>query len=71
MVNLALKGDFEKAKKIHYKLLPFLSLIFAEGNPAGVKSALQCMGICEDGLRLPLTPVSKQLAVRISQFVNF
>lgn len=71
MVNLALKGDFEKAKKIHYKLLPFLSLIFAEGNPAGVKSALQCMGICEDGLRLPLTQVSKQLAVRISQFVNF
>jgi 4-hydroxy-tetrahydrodipicolinate synthase len=71
LVNYALKGDFENAKKLHYKLLPLLPLIFAEGNPAGIKSAMKVMGICEDVLRLPLTPVSKQLALRISQFVNF
>jgi 4-hydroxy-tetrahydrodipicolinate synthase len=70
MVRLSLKGDFKKAQQKHYQLLGFNELIFKEGNPGGIKSALKAMGICDDHVRLPLVPVSKTLASSIHQFVK-
>jgi 4-hydroxy-tetrahydrodipicolinate synthase len=58
MVNFALKGDFENARKNHYKLLDITNLFFAEGNPGGVKAALKIMDIMQDNLRLPLVNIS-------------
>ena len=58
MVRKALKGDFKGALPAHYSLLEFTRLCFTEGNPAGVKAAMQELGICKDYLRLPLVPVS-------------
>lgn len=58
MILLALKGDFERAREQHYELLSFTESLFAENNPAGLKVALQEIGICESHLRLPLVPVS-------------
>lgn len=66
MVRHALAGNYEEARKLHYKLLPFASLLFAEGSPAGVKSALATMNIIPNYLRLPLTPVSKNLQALIA-----
>ncbi|MBC7567827.1 MAG: 4-hydroxy-tetrahydrodipicolinate synthase, partial [Pedobacter sp.] len=43
----------------------FTKLIFAEGNPAGVKAALKHFGVCEDHLRLPLVKVSQSLRQQI------
>jgi 4-hydroxy-tetrahydrodipicolinate synthase len=66
MVRHALAGNYEEARKLHYKLLPFAILLFAEGSPAGVKSALATMNIIPNYLRLPLTPVSKNLQALIA-----
>lgn len=66
MVKLALNGDFEQARKLHYKLLPTVRLMFAEGNPAGVKAYLSQMGVIQNVLRLPLVNVSDDLYARIA-----
>lgn len=65
LVNFIHQKDFASAQKINEKLIDFTRLMFAEGNPAGVKSALQSLNICTDTLRLPLTPVSPQTAGKI------
>jgi 4-hydroxy-tetrahydrodipicolinate synthase len=61
MVNLCLKGDFKKALPFHEKLLPFSNAIFEEGNPTGIKAALEMMGLIQNNLRLPLVKSSKNL----------
>lgn len=70
MVNAANDGDFETARKLHYKLLSGIDLLFAEGNPAGVKQVLTDMGIIENNLRLPLIPASDELAEKLGAFVK-
>jgi 4-hydroxy-tetrahydrodipicolinate synthase len=70
MVRLALEGNFNEAKKLHYKLLPAIDLAFAEGSPSGIKAFLEVMGIAPNYLRLPLVPVSKDLYKKIENFVK-
>ena len=69
MVKLALKGKFEDAKKLHYKLLDITECLFKEGNPAGIKELLQHMKICENNLRLPLVKVSNELSDKIKKMM--
>jgi len=59
MVRLALDGQYDKARKLHYKLLTFTNLLFSEGSPSGVKAALSIMNVTQEYLRLPLVEVSK------------
>ncbi len=59
MVRAALKNDFKTARQIHYKLLDFTDSLFLEGNPAGVKAALEVLGITSKFVRLPLASVSR------------
>jgi 4-hydroxy-tetrahydrodipicolinate synthase len=66
MVNASLKGDFEVARPIHNELLAITKMFFEEGNPGGVKVALENRAIMSQNLRLPLVPVSLSLAERIS-----
>lgn len=70
MVNNALSGDYAASRKLLYKILPGMDLLFVEGNPAGVKCVLQHMGICEDHLRLPLVNVSTETDEKIKVFVR-
>jgi len=56
MVRLALAGDYEGARVIHHRFTELFSLLFVDGNPAGVKSMLNAMGMIENKLRLPLVP---------------
>lgn len=56
MVRLALAGDYESALLIHHRFTELFSLLFVDGNPAGVKSILHVMGYIENQLRLPLVP---------------
>lgn len=69
MVQAALAGDFEKAKRLHFRLLPGYDLLFAENNPAGVKYFLQAMGLIENHLRLPLVPLSASVAAQVQQYL--
>ena len=56
MVRLALAGDYDSARTIHHRFTELFSLLFVDGNPAGVKSMLSMMGLVENRLRLPLVP---------------
>jgi 4-hydroxy-tetrahydrodipicolinate synthase len=58
MTRAALNGDFASARKIHYKLLPFIRAAFIETNPAPVKWACAKKGFPAGALRLPLVPVT-------------
>ncbi|RJP28203.1 MAG: 4-hydroxy-tetrahydrodipicolinate synthase [Candidatus Omnitrophota bacterium] len=49
------KGNIVKARNIHLKLLPLIKALFIETNPIPVKTAMGLMGMCEPGLRLPMT----------------
>lgn len=70
LVRLALEGKFAEAKTIHYKILELTRLMFAEGNPTGVKAALTKQKIIENNLRLPLVPASKELQTKIDRWVD-
>lgn len=70
MVRLALQGDFEKARAIHYELLPLANAMFYETNPMCVKKALEIMGMCGGELRLPLVPVKKETATAIESVME-
>jgi 4-hydroxy-tetrahydrodipicolinate synthase len=59
MVRNALDGNFDKARKLHNKLLEITQSIYVDGNPAGVKGLLSVMNICSEYLRLPLVNVNK------------
>nr|WP_294950259.1 4-hydroxy-tetrahydrodipicolinate synthase [uncultured Mucilaginibacter sp.] len=69
-VRLCLQGDFKAAQKAHYGLIEFTRLMFTEGSPAGVKSALKHLGVCGDTLRLPLVPVSEVTAEKIEEQIG-
>jgi len=59
MVNLGLKGEMKKAREIHYKLTDFTRSISADGNPSGIKAALEIKEIISNNLRLPLVKIEK------------
>ena len=71
MVRLCLNGDFKAALPAHYSMIEFTRLMFTEGSPAGIKSALKNLGICGDTLRLPLVPVSEGTAAKIKEQIDF
>lgn len=66
MIDLALKSKFEKARHIHYKYTQLIDLLFADGNPAGIKSVMNTLGLCQNYLRLPLTGVSRTTGTKIN-----
>jgi len=65
MVHSGISGDFATANEEHYDLMKMTRLMFAEGNPGGVKEALVYREICENHMRLPLVPVSGSLKTEI------
>lgn len=60
MVHLALDGNFEKARRLHYRIWNLMNANFIESNPIPVKTALSLMGKIELGLRLPLVPLEEK-----------
>ncbi len=65
MVKASLEGNFELARKKHYDLLHITKLFFTEGNPGGVKIALEELNWMKSFMRLPLVPVSEGLKAQI------
>lgn len=66
MVRACLNNDYPTAQKLNYQLNDFIAMLFAEGNPAGVKSALKQLNIMEAFLRLPLIKASEGLSEKIA-----
>ena len=69
MVHLMQEGRLAEARLIDQSLLDLYTLMFFEGNPAGVKSALAALGKIEERLRLPLVPVSETTKKRIAEII--
>jgi 4-hydroxy-tetrahydrodipicolinate synthase len=54
LVESALKGDFKKAKELHYHLLPLFKAVFIETNPIPIKTMMNLVGVKAGPCRLPL-----------------
>ncbi|WP_312820637.1 4-hydroxy-tetrahydrodipicolinate synthase [Kaistella carnis] len=67
MVQLAFEGKVKEAYEIHNKLVEITRLIFAEGNPAGIKTILAQMGILKNVVRLPLVVATDGLQEKIKK----
>ncbi|MDR2204734.1 MAG: 4-hydroxy-tetrahydrodipicolinate synthase [Flavobacteriaceae bacterium] len=67
MLKFAFAGKVREAYEIHNKLVEITRLIFAEGNPCGIKAVLAEMGIVKNYLRLPLVPASESLNRKIRE----
>jgi 4-hydroxy-tetrahydrodipicolinate synthase len=69
MIQLGLEGKNIEAYKIHFKMMDIVDYIFAENNPAGIKTVLQELGICSNIVRLPLVKASTELQAKIAKYV--
>ncbi len=70
MSQQALKGNFRTARELQLKYLELTEMLFAEGNPGGIKAMMSFMNLCQNYLRLPLVPVSRSLQARIARAVD-
>ncbi len=70
MIRNGVAGAFAKAYTAHYKIMPGIDLIFEEGNPAGIKSMLSHLNICEAHVRLPLVKASEGLHQKIGVYLK-
>lgn len=59
MVRAGLKGDLAKARQLNDLLHDIHPLLYCEGNPVGIKAAMNILGLCQNELRLPLVPMGK------------
>lgn len=70
MVRLCLEGRFTEALKIHFEFTELFNLMFVDGNPAGVKCALNSLGLIDNELRLPLVPTRLSTNERIHKIIK-
>ena len=70
MIRLEFKGEYEGARKIHHRFTELFSLLFVDGNPAGVKAMLHEMGFIENILRLPLVPTRISTLQKMSEILK-
>ena len=65
MVQASMNENLGVARTRHYELLSITKMFFEEGNPGGVKTALEVLNIMKPTMRLPLFPISDALSDRI------
>ena len=70
MIRLQMRGEYDPARKIHHRFIDLFSLLFVDGNPAGVKAMLHEMGFIENVLRLPLVPMRIQNIHRMAEILK-
>ena len=70
MIRLEFKGEYEPARKIHHSFTELYSLLFVDGNPAGVKPLLHEMGFIENVHRLPLVPTRLTTLQKITNILK-
>jgi 4-hydroxy-tetrahydrodipicolinate synthase len=58
MIRFALDQNYEKARKINFETYDLHKWLYIEGNPVGIKSAMEILGFCTNEVRLPLAPLS-------------
>jgi 4-hydroxy-tetrahydrodipicolinate synthase len=70
VLELAEKGDFAGARRLHMWLLPLIQVNFVESNPIPLKAAMAAMGLLEESYRLPLVPPGPAARDRIMKVLQ-
>lgn len=70
MISAAMSQDFNRAEELWQRGMPLVKSLFVEGNPTGVKAALNLKGIISNNLRLPLVKSTDELQDRIAQLAK-
>lgn len=70
MIRLEFQGEYEAARRIHHMFTELYSLLFVDGNPAGVKALLNDMGYIENVLRLPLVPTTIKTKEKMAEILK-
>lgn len=65
LVDAALAGRMDEARRLQARLLPLMDALFVESNPIPLKAGLKLLGLCGDGLRLPLTMAEPATVTRM------
>ena len=67
IIKEGLSRNVDKAYLIQYQLLDLIRMIYFEGNPTGIKVLMETLGLCENNLRLPLVPSTKELTLELKE----
>ncbi|MCC7232963.1 MAG: 4-hydroxy-tetrahydrodipicolinate synthase [Bacteroidia bacterium] len=70
MVRACLDGNYEKARKLNFKLLDIIHAIFADGSPSGIKGLLNVTGVCSEHVRLPLVPAGRSALNKLEAVIR-
>jgi 4-hydroxy-tetrahydrodipicolinate synthase len=70
MTNLALAGNWDEAREVHYRILPLMEVNFIESSPGPVKAAMAIMGLLEENFRLPLVPITEKSRERLREVIT-
>lgn len=65
-----ISGDFEKAREVHYRLLPMFKASMADGNPSSIKYAMSVKKLILDTVRLPLVTVNDAAKKQIEEAIK-
>tara|TARA_B100001113_G_scaffold166230_1_gene136011 strand:+ start:223 stop:1122 length:900 start_codon:yes stop_codon:yes gene_type:complete len=67
IIKEGLSRNVDEAYLIQYQLLDLIRMIYFEGNPTGIKVLMETLDLCENNLRLPLVPASKELTLQLKE----
>ena len=70
LMRLCLKGEWNEALQLHFRLLPLMNINFIESSPIPVKTALAMMGMIEEAFRLPMVPISESNRAKVKKVLE-
>ena len=70
MVHAALHGDFRTARRLNFELLDVHPWLYCEGNPVGIKAAMEILGMCSKEVRIPLVPLSEVACLQLKKAMD-
>ena len=70
IVHNSLKHNFNEAQKVHYEMLELFETIFVDGNPSGIKAALNILGLAQNIVRLPLVPATQNTYDKLNNIIK-
>ena len=70
IIRESLANNYSAAQAAQYRLLDLFEALFVEGSPSGIKATLHILGLSQNVLRLPLTPVSQKTYAKIESIVQ-
>jgi len=70
IIRTSSNNKYPEAQAAHYSILNFFDALFIDGNPAGIKAALNILGLSQNVLRLPLVPVTEKTYKLLETHIN-